>query len=163
MFYLFLNLAGGGEVHVPLPRMGKGFFLLAAITVASVDAFSPPHVRLRSKVVMRGGLGVEEETRDPAPTPEAIRAQGKLYSEAIEFVAKSTVVEESPVKLSAPASPAVTVSPAQAVVIGGGALGILGAAFCTSTGSPPNGLTVAFVAIGFMATGASIIEATGKA
>jgi len=136
-------------------------FLLASITIAAFDAFSPPHVRLRSNVVMNGG---KEETRDPAfTTEEAIRAQGKSYAEAIDIVAKFTAVDERAVKFSASVSPAATVSPAQGIVVGGGTLGILGAAFCTSTGSPPTGLAVAFVAIGFMAIGASIIGSTREA
>lgn len=51
-----------------------------------------------------------------------------------------------------------SVSPLQAAVIGGGTLGILGAAFCTSTGSPPTGLAVALAAVAFMAAGAGAIE-----
>ena len=51
-----------------------------------------------------------------------------------------------------------SVSPIQGVVLAGGALGIVGAAFCTSTGSPPTGLAVATTALLFMFVGANLLE-----
>jgi hypothetical protein len=53
---------------------------------------------------------------------------------------------------------AISVSPLQGLVIAGGTAGILGAAFCTSTGSPPNGLAVATAAILLMFLGANVVE-----
>ena len=52
----------------------------------------------------------------------------------------------------------ISVSPSQGLVIGGGTIGILGAAFCTSTGSPPTGLAVAIAGLLFMAAGSRLVE-----
>ena len=54
----------------------------------------------------------------------------------------------------------ISVSPLQGLVIATGAFGIVGAAFCTSTGSPPNGLAVATVALVLMYLGAGAIESS---
>ena len=51
-----------------------------------------------------------------------------------------------------------SISPTQGIVIAGGTLGIVGAAFCTSTGSPPTGLAVATLGLLFMYLGAGFIE-----
>ena len=57
----------------------------------------------------------------------------------------------------------ISISPTQAAVSGGGVLGILGAAFCTSTGSPPNGLAVATVTVLALYIGAGVVESqTGE-
>ena len=45
-------------------------------------------------------------------------------------------------------------TPASIVVSAGGAIGIFGAAYCTSTGSPPTGLAVGVASVLFMALGA---------
>ena len=55
----------------------------------------------------------------------------------------------------------IKVEPLQGVFAGGGALGVVFAAYCTSTGSPPTGLFVAFIACLFMAGGATIVESGG--
>lgn len=52
-------------------------------------------------------------------------------------------------------------NPVAAIAAGGGSLGIFYAAFCTSTGSPPTGLLVAFFAVLFMTAGATIAESGG--
>lgn len=51
--------------------------------------------------------------------------------------------------------------PLEAVFAGGGALGVVFAAYCTSTGSPPTGLLVATASVVFMAAGATLIEDKG--
>lgn len=50
------------------------------------------------------------------------------------------------------------VSPIQGAVVAGGTLGIVFAAYCTSTGSPPTGLAVGIAALLFMYFGAGLIE-----
>ena len=55
----------------------------------------------------------------------------------------------------------VSINPLEAAFAGGGALGVVFAAYCTSTGSPPTGLTIAVISCIFMAAGASIIEEGG--
>ena len=52
----------------------------------------------------------------------------------------------------------ISISPTQALVSGGGVLGIVGAAFCTSTGSPPTGLAVAMVTVLALYIGAGVVE-----
>ena len=51
-----------------------------------------------------------------------------------------------------------TVTPAALATIGGGALGIFGAAYCTSTGSPPTGLAVGIATILLVSLGAGYLE-----
>ena len=52
----------------------------------------------------------------------------------------------------------VEVSPVQGVVMGGGFLMVAAGVYCTSTGSPPTGLALGFVALLFMYLGAGVIE-----
>ena len=59
------------------------------------------------------------------------------------------------------ASKELSINPLEAAFAGGGALGVVFAAYCTSTGSPPTGLTIAVISCIFMAAGANIIEEGG--
>ena len=61
----------------------------------------------------------------------------------------------------APVMMAKEASPLQIGFIALGALGVVFAAYCTSTGSPPTGLAVAVFSCVFMAGGAEIIEEGG--
>jgi len=148
--------------------------LLAAVSVASADAFAVRHVplaRLRSKIFMNAGFD-EDETRDAAfmnggkgfdqdQTRDAASStyeqdrlaamQRRQQAEAKEFFASQGAVKPP------------GVSPAAAVVIGGGSLGIVGAALCTSTGSPPTGLAIAVGSILFMAIGSRLLDPTADA
>ena len=55
----------------------------------------------------------------------------------------------------------VEVKPLDALFAGGGALGVVFAAYCTSTGSPPTGLAVGIFSCLFMAAGATLLEEEG--
>jgi len=155
--------------------------VLVAIIIAKADGFAL-HFARRSSVVMKGLGDDGDATRDSdgdATRDSDSPVVAKDLSEAMsnsgtfaEYVAKrggARALQESlkpiaPESISAEsAKPLATVSPLQGVVAGGGTLGILGAAVCTSTGSPPSGLAVAFGSIAFMAIGAKIIESKSPA
>ena len=54
------------------------------------------------------------------------------------------------------------VRPLPAFFAGGGAVGIGYAAYCTSSGSPPTGLAIAFASCLFMAAGGALLEMKGS-
>ena len=145
------------------------------------DAFSAPlaHRSASLNIFMHGGKGFGggEATRDPQPTlvdPDDPKGKQQAIHKAETFAEYLAKRESAPASPSAPTAtrdaaattsvkPAATISLGQGLVIGGGTIGILYAAFCTSTGSPPTGLAVALTAVAFMAIGASITSKDRKA
>ena len=155
-------------------RMKPCWLLVSAI--ASADAFSLQFAS-RSNIVMQSAKRLDdgEATRDAQPE-SATRDSNDPINEVepgekfAEYMAKRRGAAATPASAPSapqsvpaePAKPRPTVSTAQGFVLSGGTLGIIGAAFCTSTGSPPTGLAVAVSALAFMAIGATIIESAPK-
>ena len=149
-----------------------------AICARFPPSFLPPetrHSRLEQNTPSRHLSCARSKLVILMPTLRTLFALACLCSAAHAFVAappaalalrSSAAVHSSPiVSASTPSrstdlvlSETKTASPIAWAVCAGGSAGIVFAAFCTSTGSPPTGLAVAGVTILLMVLGASTFE-----
>ena len=90
------------------------------------------------------------------PTGLTVATGGLLFMYLAAGYLESTM-PEAEAAAAVPTKP-ISVSPAQGAAIAGGTLSIVGAAYCTSTGSPPTGLAVATVGLLFMYLAAGFLE-----
>ena len=121
--------------------MSRALLLLALLSADGAAAFGTAMASSRGSatLVRRSASGLALLT---PPAPPAAAAAVRVSTAPLMMAEK----ELNPVAVGA---------------VGGGALGIFSAAYCTSSGSPPTGLLVAFFSVLFMSAGATIVESGG--